>query len=138
MQPYRRPLPQPDRETAFYWEASRNHKLAILRCQRCSRYVHYPRAECPGCHSVDLAPTIVSGQGRIHSYTVTHYVPARGFEDAVPFVVALVELAEQPDLRILVNVCGCGPTAVSIGMPVEVVFDDVTPEITLPQVRPRR
>jgi uncharacterized OB-fold protein len=87
---------------------------------------------------VDLAPTIVSGQGRIHSYTVTHYVPVRGFEDAVPFVVALVELAEQPDLRILANVCDCGPMAVSIGMPVEVVFDDVTPEITLPQVRPRR
>ncbi len=138
MSGYRRPLPQPDRETSFYWEAARRHELAILRCDRCGYYIHYPRAECPRCGASSLHPGRMSGRGTVHSFTVTHYVSAPGFEDAIPFVVALIELAEQPNLRITANLRDCPPLAVRIGMPVEVVFDDVTPEITLPQFRPRQ
>jgi len=73
----------------------------------------------------------------VHSYTITHHRAAPGFEDRVPFVVALVELEEQPGLRIISNLSGCGPDEMRIGMPVEVVFEDVTPGVTLPQFRPR-
>ncbi|HUI25156.1 MAG TPA: Zn-ribbon domain-containing OB-fold protein [Candidatus Kryptonia bacterium] len=134
----RRPLPQPDRETSFYWEAARNHELAILRCGQCGRFVHYPRSECPACAHAPLQPTVVSGKGTIHSFTVTHYVSAPGFEHDVPFVVALVELDEQPGLRLITNLRECTPAEARIGMPVEVVFEDVTDTVTLPQFRPRR
>ncbi len=138
MTPFQRPLPEPDDQSAFYWQAAREHRLAILRCRQCGRYVHYPRSECPACHATGVRPAPVSGQGRIHSYTVTHYVPAAGLRDAVPFVVALVELVEQTNLRIIANLRECAPADVRIGMPVEVFFEDVTPEVTLPQVRPRQ
>jgi uncharacterized OB-fold protein len=137
MSEYRRPLPQPDRETSFYWDAARRHELCILQCSGCGRYVHYPRPDCPSCQGNELRPRKVSGRGTIHSFTITHYVSAPGFEDAVPFVVALVELDEQRGLRLVANIRSCAPTKVRIGMSVEVVFEDATPTVTLPQFRPR-
>jgi uncharacterized OB-fold protein len=132
----RRPLPQPDRETGFYWESARRHHLTLLRCEDCGSFVHYPKPECSGCGGKRLRPTRVSGKGIVHSFTVTHYVSAPGFEDAVPFVVALIEIDEQPGIRVVSNMVECQPHEVAIGMPVEVVFQDVTEEVTLPQFRP--
>jgi uncharacterized OB-fold protein len=131
------PLPLVDEESRAYWDGARRHELVILRCARCRFYVHYPRARCPRCDSGDLAPSPVSGRGVVHSYTVTHHRGAPGFENAVPFAVALIELDEQPGLRIVANLLGCEPAAVRIGMPVEVVFQDVAPDVTLPQFRVR-
>jgi uncharacterized OB-fold protein len=71
-----------------------------------------------------------SGKGTIYSFTVVHRAPAQ-FADSVPYVVALVDLAEG--VRMMTNVVGCDPTAVRIGAEVEVEFDDVTPEIALPK-----
>lgn len=133
----RRPLPLVDDESRPYWEGARRHELVVLRCPSCAYYVHYPRGQCPRCGSGQLVPSRVSGRGVVHSYTITHHRAAPGFEDRVPFVVALVELEEQPGLRIISNLSGCGPDEMRIGMPVEVVFEDVTPGVTLPQFRPR-
>ena len=132
-----RPLPQPDSETRFYWDAARDHRLAILRCVECARFVHYPRSACPSCAGDRLQPTTVSGKGKIYSFTVTHYASAPGFDREVPFVVALVELDEDPSVRLIANVRECEASAVRIGMPVEVLYEDVTETVTLPQFRPR-
>ncbi|HVN87932.1 MAG TPA: OB-fold domain-containing protein [Candidatus Binatia bacterium] len=138
MDGYRRPLPEPDRETRFYWDAAREHRIAILRCDGCDRFVHYPRSDCPSCGGTSLRPKTVSGRGLVHSFTITHYVAAPGFEDQVPFVVALVELDEQRGLRMITNIRDCAPADVRIGMVVEAMFDDVTESVSLPQFRPRR
>jgi uncharacterized OB-fold protein len=74
----------------------------------------------------------------VYSYTTTHHRAAPGFEDRVPFVVALVELEEQRGLRIVSNLLGCRSDEVQIGMPVEVVFEDVAAGVSLPQFRPRQ
>ena len=75
-----------------------------------------------------------SGRGTVYSFTVTHQNQAPGFREELPYVLAVVELAEGP--RLMTNIVECAPDAVRIGMPVEVVFDDVTPEVTLPKFRP--
>jgi uncharacterized OB-fold protein len=49
--------------------------------------------------------------------------------------VALVELEEDPVLRLVGNVLDAPPDAVRIGRTVEVAFEDVSPEISLPQWR---
>ncbi len=132
MTEYAKPLPVPDGDTRRYWDAAREHRLMIQRCQDCQRAIFYPRSVCPHCMSDRLEWIQASGRGTIYSYTVVHRSPA-AFKDDVPYVVALIDLAEG--VRMMSNVVACAPSDVRIGAAVEVIFDDVTPEITLPKFR---
>ena len=132
--PYKKHLPRIDEESRGWWEALARHELYFQRCRDCGTKRLYPRAVCP----VDLSSRVewvrASGRGTVYSFTVTHQNQAPGFREELPYVLAVVELAEGP--RLMTNVVGCAPDAVRIGMAVEVVFDDVTPDITLPKFRP--
>jgi len=129
-----RPLPLPDHETAFFWEATARRQLEILRCQTCKTWVHYPKPSCWNCSSGDLKPEGVSGRGTVYSYTVTHQdVP--GY--TAPFAVVIVELEEQAGLRMVSNVVDVPPEDVRIGMPVEVTFQPVAEDVWLPLFKKR-
>ncbi|TML79119.1 MAG: DNA-binding protein [Actinobacteria bacterium] len=129
-----RPLPLPDPETAFFWEATARRQLEILRCQTCKTWVHYPKPSCWNCSSGDLKPEQVSGRGTVYSYTVTHQdVP--GY--TAPFAVVIVELEEQAGLRMVSNVVDVPPEDVRIGMPVEVTFQPVAEDVWLPLFKKR-
>jgi uncharacterized OB-fold protein len=129
-----RSLPQPDPETAFFWDAANRRELHILRCRDCGTYIHLPRPACRTCGSTNLAPERVSGRGTVHSFTVTHF-PVPGYEP--PFAVALIELEEQDGLRLVSNVVDVPPDALEIGTPVEVTFEKVADDVTLPLFRRR-
>ena len=127
-----RPLPEPNPETAFFWEAAQKGELHILRCNACGTYVHLPRPACRNCQSTDLAPARVSGRGVVHSFTVTHF-PLPGFDP--PFAVALIELEEG--VRLASNVVDVPPEEMAVGIPVEVTFEKVADDVTLPLFRKR-
>src|SRR5215218_8220748 len=129
-----RPLPSPDAATAKYWEAAREGRLAMPRCDDCSRYHFYPRTLCPHCNSPRLTWTPVSGNGEVYSFTVIHRAPSPAFAAAVPYVVAAVKLKEGAHL--MTNLVGVAPNAVCIGMPVTAVFQRFSDEITLPFFEP--
>lgn len=131
---YAKPLPRVDQESKGFWEASRRHELYLQRCTRCRSMRYYPRALCPRCLSDATEWVLSSGRGTVYTYTVTHQNQAAGFRDALPYVLAYVELDEG--VRMLTNIVGCDPADVKIGMPVEVVFEDVTPDVTLPKFKP--
>ena len=135
MPEYTGPLPVPTPETRPFWEAARRHELQIQACRACGTYLFFPRALCPRCFATDLEWRRVSGRGTLHTFTIVER-GQRGFPLATPYVLAVVELAEGP--RMMTNLVGIepDPAKVRIGMPVEVVFDDVTPEVTLPRFRP--
>ena len=128
-----RPLPNPTTLTAGFWEATARGELAIQRCLGCRRYRHYPQAMCPHCHSMESEWSKVSGRGVIHSYTVAHQAFHPYWSDKVPYVVATVELEEG--VRLVDDMIDLDPSAVRIGLPVEVYFDPVSDEITLPKFR---
>ena len=130
-----RPLPQPDADTAFFWEATARRELHILRCKDCGTYIHLPKPACRACGSRNLAPARVSGKGVVHSYTVTHQ-PVPGFEP--PFAVVMVELAEQKGLRLVSNLVDVAPDDVRIGMDVEVTFEPYAEDVWLPLFRRAR
>jgi uncharacterized protein len=131
---YRKPLPRIDEESRGWWEALARHELYFQRCRDCGTKRLYPRAACPSCLSAATDWVRASGYGIVYSFTVTYQNQAPGFREELPYVLAIVELEEG--LRLMTNVVGA-PDAVRIGMPVEVVFDDVTSEVTLPKFRAR-
>lgn len=130
-----RPVPAPDDVSGFFWNAAAEHRLVLQRCGSCSKLQYPPEVCCQRCQAQELEPVEVSGRGVLYSYAVVDRVLHAGFVDAVPYVVALVELAEQPGLQILTNLVDVPQgTALSCGMPVEVTYEDRGP-VTLPQFR---
>ena len=133
---YGKPLPRPDPVTRPFWDSVKAHAMSIQRCSACRKYVFYPRGHCPACFGRDLAWTPVSGRGVVHAFTIVHYHSTPAFRADTPYVVALIELDEG--VRMMSNLVEVTPDPqhVQVGLPVEVVYDDVTPELTLPKFRP--
>jgi len=130
-----KPLPGLDIESAPYWQACHDHRLKVMRCADCMQYRYPPTVFCDNCRSPNSELVEVSGRGKVYSWIVVrHPIPREVFGDVVPYVVAMIELEEGP--RLATNIIDCNVDAVTDGMPVEVVFDDVTPEISLPKFRP--
>ena len=116
-----RKLPQITSDSSAFWQGGESGRLMIHRCSTCRRFFHPPAPICPYCGSLDVAPQATSGRGRIATYTINHQ--AWKPELATPYVVAIVELDDQPGLRLLSNVVELVPDQVRIGMPVHVTFE---------------
>lgn len=118
-----RKLPALNADNRAFWQGGKDDRLLIHHCDACTRFFHPPSPICPRCASFDVAPRPVSGKGSVASFTVNHqqWTP----ELDTPYVVAIIELIEQPGLRFLSNVVGCDPLSVSIGMRVHVTFENV-------------
>jgi uncharacterized OB-fold protein len=129
-----KPVPQPDGLTRFYWEGARESSLLILRCSDCGYFLHPPDVACPRCLSADLVPTAVSGRGVIYAFTTARQPFDAAFAPDIPYVVALVELNEQPGLRLLTNIVDAPAEHVTGGAEVEVTFEP-RGEWKLPQFR---
>jgi hypothetical protein len=123
-------LPQPTPLSAPYWQAAREGRLVVQRCESCGQQQFYPRSLCTRCSGDRLAWNECAGRGRVKSFTVIRRAVSAAYEPEVPYVVALIELAEGPTL--MSNVVGCAPEAVRIGAPVRVRFDAWSAEVTLP------
>jgi uncharacterized OB-fold protein len=131
-----RPVPEPDALSAPYWNAARRHELHLQRCRSCASFMHPPEENCRHCGSADFEWVPVSGRGTVYSFVVDHRLMVPGFSE--PYVVAQVNPVETDDdvVRITANIRGCDVHDVYIGMPVEVFFEDLTADVTLPQFRP--
>jgi uncharacterized protein len=114
------PLPVVTPLNEHFWRGGAAGELRVLRCDDCGKYVHPPRPACPCCLSRSLTARAVSGEASVYSVTVNHHPWYPGQQ--VPYAVALVELPEQPGLRLTTNIVGCPPEKVQIGMQVRAVF----------------
>lgn len=112
--------PATDWQTRGYWEGCGRGELVLQRCRACQVVQHRPRGLCTSCLSSDLEHFVASGRGTVYSCTVTHQNGVPAFRDACPYVLAYVDLEEGP--RLMTNVVGCDPEAVSIGMAVRADF----------------
>ena len=133
MSPYEKPLPRVTADNRPFWEAARRHQLALQRCADCGRFRYPPAPVCPECLSERREWTPVSGRGTISTFVVFHQRYFASFADAIPYNVIQVRLDEGP--RLTANLVDIPNGEIRIGMRVEVVFDDVTPEISLPRFR---
>jgi uncharacterized OB-fold protein len=111
--------PADDPDTQFFWTSGADGRLRIQRCTDCNYYVQPPTRHCPMCGSDQCSPQVVSGHGRVHTFTV-NYQP--WVKDQCPYIVAIVELDEQSGLRLTSNLLDCGVDDVAIGMRVTAGF----------------
>jgi uncharacterized OB-fold protein len=128
------PKPGLDWETRAYWEGAGRGELVLQRCGDCGTTQHRPRGLCVSCLSDAIEHFVASGRGTVYTYTITNQNQAPGFREAVPYVLAYVELEEG--VRLLTNVIGCEPERVEIGLPVVVDFTPPEGEIAIPRFRP--
>jgi len=127
-----RVLPRLDDSNRFFWTSGEDGRLRFLRCGGCHHYVHPPVPRCPYCLDGPLVPEVVSGRGVVHSFTVNHQQWIPGSD---PYVIGLVTIAEQEDVRLTTNLVDCAPDAVRIGMAVEVTFER-SDDVWLPLFKP--
>ena len=129
------PRPIADWETRGYWEGAGRGELVLQRCKACGTVQHRPRALCVTCLKSEIEHFVASGRGVVYTFTVTEQNQVPPFRDAVPYVLAYVELEEGP--RLLTNVVGCAPDEVRIGMPVRAEFKTAASDnLGVPVFRP--
>ena len=130
-----KPIPEATPALAPYFAAACAGRLVVQRCSGCGALRFPPRELCSGCLATGATWQEVSGRGEIFTYNVMHQVYHPGFAAAVPYAVVIVKLDEGP--KITSNLVDCPLAEITIGMPVEVAFEEVSPEITLPKFRRR-
>lgn len=130
-----KPRPRIDTVSRGFWDNARAHRLSVQRCDDCGD-VHFPGSPvCPKCLSEAQSWVPVSGRGTLLSWVRFHRAYWDGFRTDLPYLVALVGLEEGPML--VSNIVGATPEDLTIGMGVEVVFEAVDDDLTLPKFRPR-
>ena len=130
-----KPRPLIDDLTRPFWDAATEHRLVIQRCQDCRHFNHPPRPVCDACHSETLTFEQVSGRGTIYSFSVMYQPNVAGFGDELPYLNILIELEEQPQLFLVSYLPAVQREQVRVDGEVEVYFEDVDAELTLPKFR---
>jgi uncharacterized protein len=126
---WNKPLPNIDLDHREFFEGLRRHELLVFRCKSCGAS-HWPAAYCRSCPAEPFYGNMewvpASGRGKVFAFNVHRAAFHPGFKDDLPYVYALIELEEGPNFGS--NVIGCDPSQVRVGMPVEVVYEDVEPD----------
>jgi uncharacterized OB-fold protein/acyl dehydratase len=129
-----RPRPALTVDNAFWFDATKQHKLVIQRCESCKTLRHPPRPRCDKCGSYEWDTLEASGKGTIYSFVVVHYPQVPSFDYPLP--IALIALEEGT--RLVANLVGIAPEDVKVGMAVEVEWQDHDEELTLPAFHPAK
>ena len=116
-------IPTIDAASGPYWEAARDGRLLIATCAACGKVHHYPRPFCPHCWSEDVHPVQASGMGTLYTYSTVYVNDLAPFRERLPYIAAIVELAEGP--RLMTTIEGAEPEELRVDMPVTAVFRPV-------------
>jgi uncharacterized OB-fold protein len=130
---YHKPLPLMEGMTKEFYENCARGELCFQRCSSCEKLRHVPTPRCASCGSWAWDWSRSSGRGKLSTWTVVRRPMHPDFAEDVPYAPAVIELDEG--IRMVSWVVDCPPEELSPGMPVEVVFDEVSADVTLPKFR---
>jgi hypothetical protein len=122
--------------TEPFWDAARQHRLIVPRCRKCNTFRMPPGPFCHVCRTQDVDQVELTGRGTVFTSTITRHALIPAMAEAVPFVIAVVELEDAPGARMVSNVVGCAVEDVRIGMAVQVAWDDIDDRVTIPRFIP--
>lgn len=127
-------VPTPDGETRPFWAAAREGQFLVKRCRSCSRAHYYPRPFCPYCWGSEVEWEAASGRATLYTYSVVHVNDLPPFTERVPYVAGIVDLEEGP--RAMTNIVDCDHDELRVGMPLDVAFQAISDDVTIPVFRP--
>jgi len=125
----------PDSWTEPFWLAAREHRLTVPRCTNCGTFRFPPGPFCHECQHQDVEHVEMSGTGTIYTYTIARHPVVPTLADSVPYAVAVIELDGAPGVRMIANIVDSDVELVRIGTRVELAWDDVNAEVTIPRFR---
>jgi uncharacterized protein len=130
-----RPIPEPIEElNKQYWQHCAQHRLCFQRCKDCGLWRHIPRPMCAGCNSMEWEWAESKGLGKVFSWTVTHAPFHPLLASLVPYAVLIVELEEG--VKMVSGLRNLPIDKLELGLPVEVVFEQVAENMTMPYFQP--
>src|SRR5262245_61520654 len=130
-----RPVPVPNEWTKPFWDAAKEGVLKLQRCQSCGHFQHPPYATCVSCMGIDLKFEPVSGKGAIYAYTIMYHTGDKRFAPAVPYASIVGEPDDRPGALRAANPRDAEATQTTVGRRVEVIFQTMNADTTLPQFR---
>ncbi len=130
-----RPIPVPDEWSRPFWDAAKQGVLALQRCQACGHFQHPPYPTCVECVSTSLRFEPVRGAGAIYTYTIMYHTGDKRFASVVPYASIIVELDDAPGALMAGNLLGSACSDAKVGRRVEVIFETLNDDITLPQFK---
>ena len=130
------PMPASNPDTAGWWEAAAEHRLVVRTCDECGTQRHPPGPVCPNCRSGLAHWAELPGTGTLYTYTVVRQAFVPALADRLPYVVVAVDLDGASGIRLISNLVDTDPSEVEVGMPLEVVWEDMGPGLALPRFRP--
>ena len=130
------PRPVPNIDDEAFWDGCQNDELRMQRCAVCKKYRWLPRPMCPYCNALEHEWVMVSGRGKVFSWTVIVHPVHPAANEKVPYNVAQVQLDENPDLILVTNLVEIDNDAIRIDLPVEAVFVEHEPGVKIPKFRP--
>jgi uncharacterized OB-fold protein len=133
-QGYSGPLPKPTPDSQPFWDGCNEGVLRIQKCGSCQSLRYPPGNRCSRCWSEESQWVTCPGEGTVHSFTVMRRAYHPGLIQEIPYVVAVVELAEG--VRIITNIVGCTPEQVSVGMAVTATFPELVPGVRVAKFEP--
>lgn len=131
---YAKPLPTITKEDRPFWEAAKQHRFTLPKCEGCGHIFFPPYIACPKCLSFDREWIEASGRGKVWGYIEMRQPYIKSFEDDLPYNVVLVQLDEGP--LMYTNVVGISNDEIRPDLRLEAFFEDVTQEITLIKFKP--
>jgi uncharacterized protein len=131
---YDKLVPAATPDTEPYWDGLRRGTLMLQCCADCRKVRHYPRPVCDACWSMNADWVKASGQGAVHSWTITHYAFHPGYKGELPFILLTVDLPEG--VRMNAQARGIEAASLAVGLKVRVGFEVATETLTLPVFEP--
>ena len=131
---YEKPRPRIDETSQPYWDAAKRHQLVCQQCSQCGEFMFPPTTVCERCLSSDLNWTPISGKGTVWSFILMHQKYYESFADEIPYNVAVIRSSEGP--KFVTNLVDIDNEHIKVDMPVEITFEDVDEDLTIPKWRP--
>jgi uncharacterized protein len=125
----------PDAWTEPFWLATREHRLTIPKCTNCGTFRFPPGPFCHVCRHQEVDQAQISGAGTVYTFTVVRHAVVPSLSDSVPYVIAVIEFDDAPGVRMIANIVESDVDTVRIGSRVEVAWDDIDHEVTVPRFR---
>lgn len=135
---YQKPIPLKTEDNQAFWDAADQHKMVVQKCRDCGHYAHPPGPSCATCGSQNVTWEELGSdiQASVYTYVISNRPFLPGFQDDVPLIIAQAELKQAPEVKMMCNIVDCKPEDVYIGMPVKMIWQDITEERALPQWMP--